>query len=108
MQTAFVLDGQKGIANCHKDFYTEIKCNVFCRSTAKCVRAMSMGEDHGGDRARGACAGVGEHDRVLCAVSSPYACGGLTEFVAFAGTPRREGGSAPCESVYVARDGPRR
>ncbi len=79
-----------------------------CRSTAEFVRAMSMGEDPGGDRAGGACAGVGEQGRVLRAVSSPYACGGLTEIVAFAGTPRREGGSAPCESVSVARDGPRR
>ena len=62
-----------------------------CKSTAEFVRAMSRGEDHGGDRAGGAWAGVGEQDRVLCAVSSPYTCGGLTEFVAFAGTPRREG-----------------
>ena len=69
---------------------------------------MSRGDDHGGDRARGACAGVGEHDRVLSEVSSPYACGGLTEFDASAWTPRREGGSAPCESVFVARDGPMR
>ena len=71
-----------------------------CRSAAEFVRAISMGEDHGGDRAGGACAGVGEQGRVMCAVSSPYACGGLIEFVAFAGNPRREGGSAPCESVF--------
>ena len=80
----------------------------FYKLTARLVRAMSRGDYHCGDRARGACASVYEQDMVVCVVPSPYACGELTEFVAFARTPRREGGSALCEGVFVARDGPRR
>ena len=69
---------------------------------------MSKGSDSDGDRLGGACAGVGEQGRVLCAVPSRYACGGLTKFVASARTPRREGGSAPCEGISAASGGQRR
>ena len=41
----------------------------FCRSAARVARAKSWGGDPDGDRLRAACAIVGEHGMMLCAVS---------------------------------------
>ena len=68
---------------------------------------MSRGIVSDGDCLGGACAGVSEHGSVLCAVPSRYVYGRLTKCVASAGTPRREGGSHPCEVIYAASGGQR-
>ena len=92
-----------------KSFTLILSVMYFCRSTARLVRAMSRGDDHGGDRARRNCAGVGEQRMVLYALVTRYVCGRPTGLVASARTPRREGGSALCEGVSVMdRGGQRR
>ena len=81
------------------------KFNViyFCGSAARFARAKFWGGDPGGDRLRGACAVVGEQGKMLCAVSPREVCKGLNELFGAAGSPGREGGSAPCEVVYAIR-----